>query len=65
MKKADTDSISIKQDAAEAEERRAKIAEAAYFRAERRGFVGGDPVEDWLEAEKETLGDGLRDTDRA
>jgi hypothetical protein len=29
------------------------IQEAAYFRAQRRGFVGGDPVSDWLEAEAE------------
>ncbi len=29
------------------------IAEAAYFRAERRGFQGGCPIEDWLEAERE------------
>jgi len=36
-----------------AEERQRMIAEAAYFRAERRGFVGGDPVQDWLEAEAE------------
>lgn len=35
------------------EERFRMIAEAAYFRAERRGFVGGDPVQDWLEAEAE------------
>jgi hypothetical protein len=34
-------------------ERRQLIAEAAYFRAERRGFVGGDPVRDWCEAEAE------------
>jgi hypothetical protein len=27
------------------------IAEAAYFRAERRGFNGGDPMVDWVEAE--------------
>jgi hypothetical protein len=33
------------------EERREMIAKAAYFRAERRGFCGGDPVTDWLEAE--------------
>ena len=25
----------------------------AYYRAERRGFTGGDPVQDWLEAEVE------------
>jgi len=29
------------------------IAEAAYFRAERRGFVGGNPTEDWVAAEAE------------
>lgn len=29
------------------------IAEAAYYRAECRGFQGGDPVADWLEAEVE------------
>jgi Protein of unknown function (DUF2934) len=29
------------------------IAEAAYFRAESRGFVGGNTIKDWLEAEAE------------
>lgn len=29
------------------------IAEAAYYRAERRGFQGGSPELDWLEAEAE------------
>ena len=29
------------------------IAEAAYFHAERRGFEGGDPDEDWYQAERE------------
>jgi chromosome segregation ATPase len=29
------------------------IAEAAYFHAEKRGFTGGDPAQDWLEAEAE------------
>lgn len=29
------------------------IAEAAYYRAERRGFSPGRELEDWLEAEKE------------
>lgn len=33
----------------------ALIAEAAYLRAEKRGFVGGSELEDWLEAEKEVL----------
>jgi hypothetical protein len=35
------------------ERRESMIAEAAYFRAERRGFQDGDPVADWLEAEAE------------
>ncbi|MBI1395914.1 MAG: DUF2934 domain-containing protein [Betaproteobacteria bacterium] len=29
------------------------VAEAAYFRAERRGFLGGSPEEDWFAAEAE------------
>jgi len=29
------------------------IAEAAYLRAERRGFLAGHEEEDWLAAEKE------------
>jgi hypothetical protein len=29
------------------------IAEAAYFRAERRGFTSGDALRDWCEAEAE------------
>ena len=29
------------------------VAEAAYYRAERRGFVGGWEQQDWLEAEAE------------
>lgn len=29
------------------------IAEAAYLRAEQRGFNGGDPLDDWLTAERE------------
>lgn len=27
------------------------VAEAAYYLAEQRGFSGGDPVRDWLDAE--------------
>lgn len=38
---------------APADQRQAWIAEAAYYRAERRGFRGGCPIEDWLEAERE------------
>jgi len=36
---------------------------AAYLRAEKRGFQGGDPMHDWIEAEREidaTLKDNSR-----
>jgi hypothetical protein len=33
--------------------RRRLIELTAYCKAERRGFVGGDPEQDWLEAERE------------
>ena len=36
-----------------ADQRHAMIAERAYLRAELRGFQGGDPVQDWLQGEKE------------
>jgi hypothetical protein len=39
------------------ESREARIAEAAYWRAERRGFVAGQELDDWLAAEKEVDGD--------
>ncbi len=42
------------------EDRHRLIAEAAYFRAEQRGFVPGQELEDWLAAEIEVdalLGD--------
>ncbi len=35
------------------ERRREMIAEAAYFRAQRRDFLPGHEVEDWLAAEAE------------
>jgi hypothetical protein len=35
------------------EKRAALIAEAAFFRAEKRGFSPGHEVEDWLAAESE------------
>jgi hypothetical protein len=37
------------------EDRREAIARAAYYRAEKRGFVPGHEKEDWLEAERELL----------
>ena len=41
-----------KKERADSERRRRMIAEAAYFRAEKRNFRG-DPVTDWIEAETE------------
>jgi hypothetical protein len=35
------------------EDRLRQIATAAFLRAASRDFVGGDPVEDWLQAEME------------
>lgn len=35
------------------EQRYRMICDAAYFRAERRGFVGGNPGDDWIAAEAE------------
>ena len=35
------------------EERQHMIAIAAYVRAEKRGFVGGDAKDDWVQAEAE------------
>src|ERR671911_622874 len=42
-----------KTEKADSGRRKRMIAEAAYFRAEKRNFKGGDPVTDWIEAEKE------------
>lgn len=35
------------------EQRYRMISDAAFFRAERRGFLGGDAAQDWLDAEAE------------
>lgn len=45
------------------EQRRQMVAEAAYFRAEERGF-GVDPVADWIEAEVE-IGERVREIENA
>ena len=45
------------------EQRRSMIAERAYFKAERRGFIGGDPLGDWCDAEAEIDALILRGTD--
>jgi len=46
-------SVAKKNPPVTAEERYRMIAEAAYFHAEKRGFLGGDVAEDWLQAEAE------------
>ncbi|OGQ92196.1 MAG: hypothetical protein A2289_02605 [Deltaproteobacteria bacterium RIFOXYA12_FULL_58_15] len=46
-----------------ADQRCSRIQLAAYLRAEKRGFQGGDPMHDWIEAEREidaTLKDNSR-----
>lgn len=47
------ESVAVKNQPVTAEERYRMIAEAAYFRAEKRSFVGGNMPEDWLQAEVE------------
>ena len=49
-----------------ADERHRRIAEAAYFRAERRGFAPGHEHDDWLDAETSVIGsEGIpRDSSR-
>ena len=37
----------------EAKERHQRISEAAYYRAQRRGFTWGSELDDWFEAEKD------------
>jgi hypothetical protein len=38
-----------------AQEQQMLVAQAAYFRAERRGFAPGGELQDWVEAEAELL----------
>jgi hypothetical protein len=38
-----------------ARERQILVAQAAYFRAEKRGFAPGGELQDWVEAEAEVL----------
>jgi len=50
-KKHKTRAKPLKATSAQLRER--MISEAAYFKAENRGFAAGDPAQDWLEAEAE------------
>ena len=45
-------SPSIPQAGIDTEQRQRLITDEAYLIAERRGFQGGDPAQDWAEAEK-------------
>jgi len=47
-----------------AEERHRLISEAAYYLALKRGFAGGNPEGDWLQAEQE-INNALLDPSRA
>jgi hypothetical protein len=47
--------LGVRDDASE-QDRRRRIAEGAYYRAERRGFAPGGEDGDWIEAEKEIDG---------
>ncbi len=51
--KTAADSAASTGTAVSPEVRRAMVAQAAYLRAERRGFTPGGEVEDWLAAEAE------------
>ena len=48
-----TNTVSHLPSSADREARRRRVAEAAYYRAQRRGFAPGGEVDDWLEAEKD------------
>jgi hypothetical protein len=45
--------------------REARIAERAYWRAERRGFAPGAELDDWLEAEREVDDQGKSTSSRS
>jgi len=46
-------SATLKNEIGEEIDRDEMISVAAYYRAEHRGFVGGDSLADWLSAEAE------------
>ena len=52
-KNVEPDSVAENPPPISAKERYQMIAEAAYFRAEKRGFTGGNIEEDWIAAEAE------------
>lgn len=51
--RSETTSVASEGNSLDEATRRAMIAEAAYYRAERRGFAPGFELEDWLLSENE------------
>lgn len=54
-KQAKAEERPVSGPAISAEEREKFVAQAAYFRAEKRGFAPGYELQDWIEAEAEVL----------
>jgi hypothetical protein len=52
-KKRDESAEQTATEPSDIDERHERIAKAAYLRAAARGFADGDPMRDWLEAERE------------
>ncbi|MBK5102658.1 MAG: DUF2934 domain-containing protein [Burkholderiales bacterium] len=55
LPKGSSDAFPRSGRAVDAEERERLVAQAAYFRAEKRGFAPGGELQDWVEAEAEVL----------
>lgn len=53
LKKAAANTRARKKIAISASERRQMIAEAAYYIAEKRNFLGGEVHNDWIDAEQQ------------
>jgi hypothetical protein len=55
QQKGDSKPLPASGPALNVEERNRLVAQAAYFRAEKRGFAPGCELQDWVEAEAEVL----------
>lgn len=51
--KSSTKQAQTAPDVISSQQRQQMINEAAYYLAQRRGFISGNPVDDWLAAEAE------------
>ncbi len=52
-KKLKSEEVPVQEETTNLAERDARIAELAYYKAEKRGFEPGHEMEDWFEAERE------------